>query len=251
MAKIVTFKLKSRENLISFLKKFLPIEKFILVELTKANMVCKVSTPDRSTVKYSKIALDNVLDGSTPGDIRIPMADASKVANILKKFAPADEIFIDVQYEEGHDDYLVATQLTFKTDKLKIKMVCGDILLSKFISPDVLKKIIRAGSDGKQIELPFKSEYFDEISSLCEIDIEKNRMKLRVDAAGKFMVAGSNFECELDIVPAPSEEVEFKMKINQLAYIDSELSSFEIGPNYLVIRSKDTDTITVMSNIED
>jgi len=251
MAKTASFKLKSRENLVSFLKRFLSIEKFILVEITGSSIICKASTPDRSTLKYSKMGLDNVLEGNVPGEIRLPIADAGKVSNILKRFQPADEIFIDVQYEDSDEGYLVGTQLTFRTDKLKIKMLAGDILLVRFIAPDVLKKVVRQGSDSKQIELPFKTDYFDEINSLLEIDIEKDKLQLHVDTAGKFTASGSNFDIELDTVTAPSDDVDFRMKTSQFAYVDPEISNFEIGPNYMVIRSKETETITVMSNIEE
>jgi len=250
MAKTVSLKLKSRENLVSFLKRFLSIEKFILVEITQPYLICKCSTGDRSTVKYSKMGMDNVLEGTVPQEIRLPIADASKVANILKKFGPADEIFLDIQVEEG-DEFLVGVQVTFRSDKLKIKMLAGDILLSRFIAPNVLKTIIKAGTDSKQIELPFKSEYFGEISSLLDIDIAKDKLKLRIDTAGRFTASGSNFEAELDTVSAPSEDVEFQFKAVQFVQVDPEISSFEIGPNFVVIRSKETDTITVMSNIEE
>lgn len=196
------------------------------------------------------MSMDNVFEGNVQEEIRLPISDASKVSNILKKFGPADEIFLDIQVEEG-DGYLVGVQVTFRTDKLKIKMLAGDILLSRFISPDVLKNVVKNGSESKLIELPFKSEYFSEISSLLEIDIEKDKLSLQVDKKGRFTASGSNFEAELDTVTAPSEDVEFRFKATQFTQIDAEISSFEIGPNFVVIRSKETDTITVMSNIED
>ena len=250
--KTASFKLKSRENLVSFLKRFLSVEKFILLEINPKFIICKTNTADRSTLKFSKIAIDNVLEGTVPGEIRVPIADAGKVANILKRFAPADEIFVDINYEESSDGYFIGhPNLTFKTDKLKIKMLCGDINLVKFISPDVLKKVIKAGSDAKQIEVTFTQAHFDEIHSLCEIDIEKDKLQFTVDTKGQFTVSGSNFDVDLDVLPAPDSEVKFRIKTSQFGYIDPEISTFEIGPNSMVIRSKESDTITVMSNIED
>jgi len=252
MAKTVSLKLKSRDNLVAFLKRFTPLQKYLLLELTPKFLICKTNTDDRSTLKYSKLALDNILEGTIPGDIRIPIADATKIEKLLKRFGSADEIFVDIAYEESSEGYFIAhPTITFKTDKLKIKLPCGDSSLVTFVSPDTLKHLVKAGSDSKEIDVPFKKEYFDEIQSLCDIDIEKEKLQFAVDTRGQFRVSGSNFDLDLDVLPAPANDVRFRIKTNQFEYIEPEISSFEIGPNYLVVRSKESDTITLMSNIED
>jgi hypothetical protein len=252
MSKTISLKLKSRENMVAFIKRFTSIEKFILLELTPSFLICKSATPDHSTVKFSKMSMDSVLEGQLPQEqIRLPLADATKMLNVLKKFAPTDEIFIDILCETSRDKYLVGLQLTFRTDRLKIVMLAGDINLVTYISPDVLKGLIGAANASKQLDLPFKPEYFTEIMSLLEIDIAKDKLVFNIDTKGRFTASGSNFEAELDTVQAPDEDVEFKFKATQFFQVESDTSVFELGPNYVVIRSQESDTITIISNIQE
>src|SRR3990172_9047270 len=84
---VATFKIKSPNNFISFLKRFSSIEKSLLLELTPEFMIAKSHTPDRSTIKYSKMLMSEVLEGPVPADlVKIALLDINKVVNVFKHF---------------------------------------------------------------------------------------------------------------------------------------------------------------------
>src|ERR1019366_1912201 len=92
--KVETFKIKSPSNFISFLKRFSPIHGNLLLELTPEHMMAKTYTmPDKSVIKYSKIAMADVLEGTTPADlVKIGLHDINKIVHIFKHFDDGAEI---------------------------------------------------------------------------------------------------------------------------------------------------------------
>jgi hypothetical protein len=253
---VATFKIKSPNNFISFLKKFSSIEKSLLLELTPKHLIAKSHTPDRSTIKYSKLAIEEVLDGTVPVELlKVALLDINKVVNVFKHFNEGDEIFLDISFDAINDD-TVAFSLKFYTKSLKITLTCADPIQFTYISADSLKRILKSVTDEKILDFPFPKEAFSKINSLCEIDSKEDLLKIKVTPEGKVQFKGKSFEYMLDVLDPKyvGQEADMAFYNNQFAFIDQEVSVFHISKNkMLVLDSNNNDartTIIVLGRIE-
>jgi hypothetical protein len=253
---VATFKIKSPNNLISFLKRFSPIEKSLLLELTPEHLIAKTHTPDRSTIKYSKLALTEVLDGTVPDKLlKIALLDINKVLNVFDHFNEGDEIFLDISYSTVNEE-TIAFSLKFYTNSLKITLTCADPIQFTYISAEALKRILKSVSDEKILEFAFPKESFSKINSLCKIDSKDDLLKINVNPEGKVLFKGKSFEYKLDVLDPKyvGQEAEMAFYNNQFAFIDQEASAFHISKNKMLVLSSDNSdtrtTIIVLGRIE-
>ena len=253
--KVATFKIKSPNNLITFLKRFSSIEKSLLLELVKKTdtkgdlMVAKSHTPDRSTIKYSKLPLELVLDGEVPAEIlKIALLDINKVVNVFKHFNEGDEIFLDIAYDSINEE-TIAISLKFYTNTLKITLTCADPIQFTYISSESLRRILKSVQDEKTLEFPFQKESFSKTNSLCEIDSKDELLKIKVSAEGEVLFKSKSFEYHIQDVPA-GIEADMSFYNSQFAFIDQEASIFHLSKNKLMVITADQNTIIILGRIE-
>jgi len=252
---ITTFKIKSTNNLISFLKRFTPISNNLLLEITKDHILAKSYTPDRSVVKYSKIPLSDVLEGTVATDlIKIGIHDISKVCNVFKHFDEGAEIFFDLKTDLIQDEPN-GVEMTFRSNNLKINMGCQDLsLFPVYITSDSLKKIIKSVADEKVMEFKFPKEAFIKIKSLCSMDAATDLLKIKIKD-GKVFFTGKSFEYELkDVMDANNtpitQELDLSFRNDQFGYIDQETSKFHIGEQKILVKSEDSESLIVLGRTE-
>lgn len=247
----ITFKIKSVNNLINFLKRFSVIDKQLLLEVTQQNLLAKSNTTDRATVKYSKIAIGDVLEAKSEFDadlLKIGIIDINKFCNAFKHFVEGDEIFLDVLTDKIGDD-LLGVEMKLYTKELKITLPCQDVSLYTYISAEALKRIVKSVQDEKVMEFPFPKEVFSKVSSLCGMDSGEDHVKVRVSSDGKVYVKGKSFEYHLLDVKGGTD-IELTFKNNQFGYIDQEISAFHLSPNRMLVKSTDSDTLIVLGKQE-
>jgi len=247
----ITFKIKSVNNLIAFMKRFSVIDKQLLLEITQQNVLAKSSTPDRATVKYSKLPIGDVLeakDGFTADLLKVGIIDINKFCNAFKHFAEGDEIFLDVLTDKIGED-LLGIEIKLYTADLKITLPCQDVSLYPNITADSLKRIVKSVQDEKVIEFPFPKEVFSKVSSLCGMDSGEDHVKIRVSTDGKVYVKGKSFEYHLLDVQGGTD-IELAFKNNQFGFIDQEISAFHLSPNRMLVKSTDSDTLIVLGRQE-
>jgi len=253
---VATFKIKSPNNFISFLKRFSPIEKSLLLELAEDPktpgtyaMVAKSHTPDRSTIKYSKLPLTEVLEGTVPAkNLKVALLDINKVVNVFRHFNDGDEIFLDISYDDVNDDTF-AFSLKFYTKSLKINLTCADPIQFTHISAEALKRIVKSVDDEKILEFPFPKEAFSKINSLCGIDAGDDLLKIKVTAEGEVFFTSKSFEYHILDVPA-GKEANMAFYNSQFAFIDQEVSAFHLSQNKLLVKSTDSNTMIIVGRIE-
>lgn len=246
---VAKFKIKSPGNFISFLRRFSPLpEKALLLELTPDSIKAKGHTPDRAIIKYSKMALADVLEGTVPGDlVKIGIYDIGKVINIFKHFGEGDEVFLDLKYDDSGED-VIGTEMKFYTSNLKITMDCADISLITYISGEMLKRILTATKDGAILEFPFKREYFSKVNSLCGMDSATDSFHIMVNA-GVVRVKGKSFEYEIE-KSVKGSDIDFAFYNSHFGYIEQEQSMFHVGPDRMLVKSQESDTIIVVAKVE-
>ncbi len=246
---LATFKIKSPVNFVNFLRRFQPIEKGLLLELTPTALLAKSHTPDRATIKYSSIPLADILEGTVPADlVKIAVYDIGKLINVFKHFGEADEIFLNLKHESLGEEH-VGIDMTFKTDTLKIKIECADLSLYTYIKPEVLKKIIDGVRQEMVLEFPFQKDSFAKVNSLCAIDTGNDFITVAVDDS-KVKIKSKSFEIQLgDVQSGTNTDLTFYNK--QFGLIDQEVSVFMMGLNKLIVKSQESSTIMVIAKVEE
>lgn len=253
---VATLKIKSPSNLITFLERFLSIDKSLLLELTPEAIIAKSHTTDRSTIKYSKLALSEVLDGTVPAQLmKIALLDISKVINVFSYFNEGDEIFLDISYDEVSDD-TIAFGLKFYSNVLKINLTCADPIQFTYVSNEALKKILKSVNDEKILEFPFQKATFTRINSLCKIDSKEDLLRINVNIDGNILFKSKSFEFKHGTIDAKfaGKEADMTFYNSQFSYIDQENSSFHLSKNKMLVLSSDNSdirtTIIVLGKIE-
>jgi len=243
------FKIKSSANFTAFLKRFKDIDKSkgLLLEVHSDSIKAKAHTEDRSVVKYSKMPLTDVLEGTLPVDlIKIGIHDLKRVINVFGNFGEADEIFLHIKYENVGGEH-VATELLFKGPSLKIKILAADTALYTFISDEMFKKLIDSVNGEKITDFPFPKAAFAKVNSLCALDQDKDFLTLKSED-NSMIIAGKSFA--YTVCDATKDDVEFTFYNEHFKLIEPEISSFVIGHSRMLISSQESSSLIIVGRIE-
>jgi len=247
-ANVAKFKLKSYTNLISFLKRFSSMDKNLLLEITPDNILAKSYTEDRSIVKYSKLALIDVFEGTVPTELmKVAVFDIGKIINVFNHFSEADEISVDIKYETISNE-CVGTEIMFYNSSLKIKVECADLSLITHITNDMIKRIVKTAMEDKVIEFPFPKDAFTKIHSLCKIDAQKDFLNIKI-SDGRIIFKGKSFEYEVGNVPKDTD-INFAILNEHFSMVESEISTFVLGNTKLVVKSQESDTLIIIGRVD-
>lgn len=242
------FKLKSPSNLIAFLKRFSSMDKNLLLEITPDNILAKTYTEDRCIVKYSKLALGDVLEGTVPADLmKVAVYDIGKIINVFNHFSESDEISVDIKYEVISGEY-VGTEILFYSGSLKIKVECADLSLITHITNEMIKRIVKTAMEDKVIDFPFPKDAFTKIHSLCKIDSVKDFLNIKI-VEGKIVFKGKSFEYEVGEVPKDTS-MDFAILNEHFSMVESEISTFVLGNTKLVVKSQESDTLIIIGRVD-
>ena len=246
--KELSFKVKSPENFISFLKKFKAIEKGLLLDITPDNLRAESHSPDRGIVKSSSIALDSVLEGKVPVDlIKVGIFNISKVIDLFKHFEASEELYLQLTFEEiGGEN--VGTSLKFVSPNLKFKIKCAGLDLFTYVSPAQFENIVKNISDTKGMEFSFPKESFNKLNSLCSFDSGEERLQVSI-RNGEINFIGESFDYLLGAT-TETKSFDFSFYKNRFTSVDEENSNFLIGTDKLLINSVETNTQVIIGRVQ-
>jgi len=249
MPNVSKFKIKSTSNFITFLKRFIQIDKNLLIELTPSHMLAKVHTQDNSNIKYSRIPMEDVLEGDCPSEqVKISLYDIGRVINLFRHFSEGEEVFMDLQWDRHDDKVSHAVELTFRGSRIRIRVLCGDMALAQYVSPEVLKRLTTSAKDESTANFPFPKDDFAKLRDLCSMDTHNDFLKFVV-RDGRVTVIGKSFDIDVTDVPA-DKTGDFCIFNKQLSYIDPEISTYYIGSTKMMVKSQETETIVIMGRAE-
>jgi hypothetical protein len=244
----IKFKVKSPANLISFLKRFKPIESSLLLEVTPVGLSAKSYTSDRSTVKYSQIPMEMVLEGQVNEElIKVGILDIDRVCNVFRHFDEGDEIFMLLSYEKFGDD-VVGTDMKFTSSTLKINVNCTDLGMFTYISQEILQRITSSVEDELIVSFPYPRDAFYKIGSLCSMDSKDDIITILVKD-GKILIKSKSFEYQVGEAPN-DKDVNFSFYIKQFPFIDQEISSFLIGHSKMLVKSQESNSLITIGGVE-
>jgi hypothetical protein len=254
MAKTIDFTGKNVKPFSAWLKKFSSIEHSLLIEVDEKNkcFVAKSYNEEKSVVKYSKISFVDAgfslkKESKDPQFIKVGIYNISRVIKSLEHFL-ASEFSFTVQYDEVLQESgkkaLAGIALLIKSSSLKIKIECSSLKVFQYISEDKFTNIIAQTNAITTFDLPDVT--IEKINSLCDLDKEYKFLEFMVRDK-KIFVKGESFE--LDVADDGDEKTMISFYKDQFDKIDIENYGVIFGEEKLVFKSKDTDTITVLSMV--
>ena len=236
-------KIDSRE-LSSFVKKLLPIDKFIFLKIGKEGTVSSVYFPERDAVKLANTPTEDLFEGDIDNPIKVSFYNGSKVIDALAHFN--GDLRGRIKFNEI-DNESMASDFILENDDLQINLACADPSLS-FMEMSK-EEITRAfDTEAKLFEFDLLTTHVDRMKSLFNLEKEEDTFTLYVNEKG-IAVKGTSFDATLchsyeGDSPVGTKVVIYKKYINLL---DKENYKVKVCDNKVVFRSLDTNTLLTVA----
>jgi len=239
-------------ELISFIKKLLPIDKFIYLKIkqdVKEQIV--VSTcylPERDAVKVQEVPLSELFEGTTDSNssIIVTFFNGNNVIDALKHFTK-DSVRGELTYDKLGAGF-VATSFKLISDDLTINIPCCDPSLGlQDLTPDQVKAIF--STKGELFTFNVDSFSLDKLSSLFNLEKEVETFNICINANG-VRFKGNVYDnlVTQEAVSDTNQEILFYKKY--LPLLDKESYAVSICPNKAVFRSIDTNTLLTIATTQ-
>lgn len=257
MAKNFEFKANDVTNFIAWLKKFSSINDSLLLEINSSGneFVAKSYNEERSVIKFSKLSFSDgglEVTKSKKDDkrIKIGIHSITKLIKTLKHFSDKEFQFIfkyDTLIEDDNTESLSGQSMLMKNDELKVNIKCTPLNLFKYISDELFKDNIASVTE--KFSFSISQEIIDKINSLIKLDADYKYIKFLAKDDGKIYAKSKSFEYALGDSKSDSQE-ELEILKSQFEKVDVENYICQIGEDRLVFNSNDSETKTVISEVE-
>ena len=240
-----TYKVHSHAKLAAFMKKFSSIEKSLLFEIDGARIVAKTHTPDKSVVKIGSALLTDIMDPLTETEnVKVGLFVVDNFVSSFKHFGDA-ETKVEINAEKVGDD-TVATEMKALSKNLKISFPCASMSLFRYIDASLAQKI----SDTSSSIFSFRidKDTLTKIGSLATLDSDSDVLGI-VSENGNITFKGKTFQYSLEGVTSENDgEISFFK--SHLGFIDKEDSEIFITETKTIVKSLESDTVTVIGKVE-
>lgn len=254
--KTIEFTSKNVKALTGWLKRFSLIDKSLLLEIdqTTSTFVAKTYNEERSVVKMSTIKFDEAglttKLTSDPKRVKVGIYNISHLTKIMDQFND-DEFNLSIEFQEivneNNTEY-AAEKILLKNKSLKMNVDCASLNIFKYITDELFKNQIATIDARTKFEL--SKEIIEKINTLNNLDdVDEKCMTFKIGDK-KTLVSGKSFEF---LIEANKIEDSFELSIfkDQYATIDIENYNVDLGEDRVVFKSKNSDTITVVSMTDD
>lgn len=228
----------------SFIKKLLPIDKFIFLKIGPNKTVSSVYFPERDAVKLAKIDTSELLDVELDKPIKVSFYNGSKVVDALSHFN--SEIEGSINYSEI-DDELMASDFIIKDSDLQVNLACADPSLSFMeMSKDEIERAFNA--DNSMFSFDLLTTHVDRMKSLFNLEKEEETFTLYLSDSG-VSVKGVSYDANIVHSGVSEGEVGSKVVIYKkyLNLLDKENYKVIVCSNKIVFKSLDTDTLLTVA----
>jgi hypothetical protein len=223
----------------SFIKKLLPIDKFIFIKIGQPGTVSSVYFPERDAVKLVSVNTADIFSGDYDKPIKVSFYNGQKVVEALSHFN--GNIQGRIKYSELDGEYM-ASDFILENSDLKINLACADPSLSFMeLSKEEMSRAF--GTDNSMFEFDLLTTHVDRIKSLFNLDKEEETFTLYLSDKG-VSVKGTSYDSTVTAshtgdAPLGSKVVIYKKYLNLL---DKENYKAIICENKVVFKSLDTNT---------
>tara|TARA_R110001592_G_scaffold120545_3_gene324953 strand:- start:31876 stop:32631 length:756 start_codon:yes stop_codon:yes gene_type:complete len=233
LEKIDSYELKT------FIKKLLPIDKFIFMKINNSNTTSSVYFPERDAVKLVNVETPDMFDGSISDPVKVSFYNGSKVIDALSHFNGSTVTGV-IKYEQIGGE-LMASDFTLRNDNLEINLACADPSLSFMeMSEDETRRAF--GTDDNMFSFELLTPHIEKMKSLFSLEKEDDLFTLEITDKG-VNVKGESYNASLcqsrEGGQVGDKVVIYKKYINLL---DKESYKVTVCQNKVVFHSLDTET---------
>lgn len=250
----VEFTAKNVKAFTGWLKRFSAISNTLLLEIdqTKSIFIAKTYNDERSVVKMSTIKFDEA--GLTakptkdPQRIKVGIFSIGRLIKIIDQFND-DEFELTIEFQDLINDGITqyaGEKILLKNKSLKMNVDCTSLNIFKYI-PDVLFTGTIAAIDVIG-DFDLSKTTLEKIASLNTLDNEHKFMEFKFKV-GDIMVSGKTYD--LLIGTQKVSDANISIFKDQYSSLDIEGYVVSLGDDRLVFKSKDSETVTVISKAED
>ena len=234
-------------ELSTFVKKLLPIDKFIFMKIGKEGTVSSVYFPERDAVKLVSTPTTDIFSTDITDPVKVSFYNGTKVIDALSHFN--GDIQGKIKYSEI-DGELMASDFTLENEDLQINLADPSLSFMEMSKEETDRAF---SVDGSIFQFDLLTTHVDKMKSLFNLEREEDTFTLAVTDKG-IAVQGLSYDATL----AHSYEGEnavgqkviiYKKYINLL---DKENYKVVVCNNKVVFKSLDTNThLTVAVAITD
>jgi hypothetical protein len=244
-----TIKKINSYELSSFVKKLLPIDKFIFMKIGKDGTVSSVYFPERDAVKLVNTPTKDIFDADINLPLKVSFYNGTKVIDALSHFS--GDVRGRIRYTE-YDGELMASDFILENEDLKINLACTDPSLS-FMEMSKEETDRAFGTDNKMFEFDLLTTHVDRMKSLFNLDKDEDVFTLYTSEKG-INIKGTSYDATLCHSYDSDSEIGTKVVIYKkyINLLDKENYRVIVCDNKVVFRSLDTNThLTVAVAITD
>ena len=252
--KTVEFTAKNVKAFTGWLKRFSAIDNSLLLEIdqAKSTFIAKTYNEERSVVKMSSIRFDEAglatKANKDPQRVKVGIFSVSRLIKIMDQFND-DEFTLTVEFQDlvtDGDTQFAGEKILLKNKSLKINVDCTSLNIFKYIADEKFVNVIAKVDAIGKFEL--SKAVLEKVNGLNTLDEGYKFMEFKF-RGGEIFVAGKSYELAIDKLKVVDAELSiFK---EQYATLDVEGYSVDLADDRLVFRSKDSETVTVISKAED
>lgn len=255
-SKTFDFTAKNVKAFTGWLKKFSLIDKTLLLEIDseKSMFIAKTYNEEHSVVKMSSIKFDEagfivVSKKNVDKRIKVGLYNIAHLIKIMDQFNDI-EFNIAIEYQElmgEGDSQYAGEKLILKNKQLKMNVDCTSLNIFKYLPDNVFVDNISKIETLGVFELTKPT--IEKINTLNGIDdVDEKCMDFTMND-NKTVVSGKTYELLIGEGKI-NQESSISVYKDQYAAIDIENYDVDLGDDRLVFKSKDSDTVTVISRAE-
>jgi len=231
-------------ELSSFVKKLLPIDKFIFMKISKDSTVSSVYFPERDAVKLVTSPSADIFEADINAPLKVSFYNGNKVIDALSHFN--GDIKGRIKYTE-YDNELMATDFILENEDLQISLACTDPSLS-FMEMSKEETDRAFGTDESLFQFDLLTTHVDKIKSLFNLDKDEDIFTLYISEKG-VGVKGTSYDATLSHSYDASSTLGSKVIIYKkyINLLDKENYKVIVCDNKVVFRSLDTNTLLTVA----
>lgn len=239
-----TIKTINAYELGAFVKKLLPIDKFIFMKINPDETVSSVYFPERDAVKLVKVPTADIFSDGFKSSVKVSFYNGNKVVDALSHFG--GNISGRIRYSE-FDNELMASDFILENNDLTINLACTDPSLSfmEMTSDEITRAF---GTSSSLFEFDLLTTHVDRMKSLFNLDKDDDVFTLYLNEKG-IGVKGISYDASITNKYNEGSTIGSKVVVYKkyLGLLDKENYHVTVCSNKIVFRSLDTDTLLTVA----
>jgi hypothetical protein len=229
------------QELSTFIKKLLSIDKFIFMKIASEGTISSVYLPERDAVKLVKQPTSEIFEGKLNEPVKVSFYNGTKVIEALSHFN--GDITGRIKYSEFNGE-MMASDFIIENDDLTINLACADPSLSFMeMNKDEMSRAF--ATDAKIFQFDLLTTQVDRMKSLFTLDKDEEVFTLYTHD-NVIKIKGKSYDSNV-CHGAEGEGGSVTIYKKYLGLLDKENYRVIVCSNKVVFRSLDTDTVLTVA----